>query len=241
MTYCQYVLSTGLKSLHRGQSDSQIQHMENRMTLKKRREMEKLERHEEILDAAERVFFQKSYEQSTMDDIAREAQLSRALLYVYFKDKAAIMRGIMLRAGTSLQNRFEHALQQNPTGLEQIEGIGHAYHAFSIEEPHYFDVLTSVTTFPSPETEDGQMQAMEFCRERINKIMVDALYNGLRDGSVSATQVPDPLQTAFYMQGALHGVIMQTRGPKSALSTYPDGLQLIRYTIAMLTVSVKAR
>ncbi|MDP1756462.1 MAG: helix-turn-helix domain-containing protein, partial [Pseudohongiella sp.] len=37
--------------------------------------MEKLERHEEILDAAERVFFQKNYEQSTMDDIAREAHL----------------------------------------------------------------------------------------------------------------------------------------------------------------------
>lgn len=211
------------------------------MTLKKRREMEKLERHEEILDAAEQVFFHKSYEQSTMDDIAREARLSRALLYVYFKDKAAIMRGIMLRAGNALQTRFEHALQQSPTGLEQIEGIGHAYHAFSIEEPHYFDVLTSVTTFPGPETDDGQMQAMEFCRERINSIMVDALENGLRDGSISRSQVPDPLQAAFYLQGALHGVIMQTRGPKSELSTYPDGPKLIRYTIAMLTVSVKAR
>lgn len=88
--------------------------------LKKRREMEKLERHEEILDAAEKIFFLKSYEQSTMDDIAREAHLSRALLYVYFKDKAAIMRAIMLRAGQSLQARFENALHACECGLTQI-------------------------------------------------------------------------------------------------------------------------
>ena len=208
--------------------------------LKKRRELEKLERHEEILDAAERVFFQKSYEQSTMDDIAKEAVLSRALLYVYFTDKAAIMRGIMLRAGLALQARFERALQEYDTGLAQIEGIGHAYHDFSCHEPHYFDVLTSVTTFPEPLIADAQLQALDCCRERINNVMVQALANGLNDGSISTEQVPDPLQAAFYLQGALHGVIMQTRGPKSTMSTYPDGPQLISYTIAMLTLSVKA-
>jgi AcrR family transcriptional regulator len=209
------------------------------MTLRIRRAMEKLERHEEILDAAEQVFFEKSYEQSTMDDIARAARLSRALLYVYFKDKPAIMRGIMLRAGNSLQNRFEKPLQQFKTGLEQIEGIGHAYHAFSEEEPNYFDVLTSVTTFPGPDTVDEQLLAMDRSRERVNQIMVEALENGIKDGSISPEQVPDPLQTAFYLQGALHGVIMQTRGPKSAHTDYPVGKDLILYTISMLTLSVK--
>lgn len=210
------------------------------MTLKTRREMEKLGRHEEILDAAEQVFFKKSYEQTTMDEIARAARLSRALLYVYFKDKPAIMRGIMLRAGNSLQARFEKPLQQFKTGLAQIEGIGHAYHAFSEEEPDYFDVLTSVTTFPEPDCVDEQLLAMDSCRERINQIMVEALNNGIKDGSISAASVPNPLQTAFYLQGALHGVIMQTRGPKSAHTDYPIAKDLILYTVAMLTLSIKA-
>ncbi|MDO9519479.1 MAG: TetR/AcrR family transcriptional regulator [Pseudohongiella sp.] len=209
------------------------------MTLKSRREMEKLERHEEILDAAELVFFKKSYEQTTMDDIARAARLSRALLYVYFTDKPSIMRGIMLRAGNSLQVRFEKTLQLFKTGLEQIEGIGHAYHAFSEQEPNYFDVLTSITTFPGPDTVDEQLLAMDRCRERVNEIMVEALENGIRDGSISPEQVPNPLQTAFYLQGALHGVIMQTRGPKSAQTNYPAATELILYTISMLTLSVK--
>lgn len=210
------------------------------MSLRARREMEKLGRQEEILDAAEKMFFTKSYEHTTMDDIARAASLSRALLYVYFKDKPAIMRGIMLRAGSALQTRFESALLACKTGLEQIQCIGHAYHAFSTEEPDYFDVLTSVTTFPEPETPDAQGMAMDQCRERVNQIMVQALQNGISDGTISPQRVPDPLQTAFYLQGALHGVIMQTRGHKSAHSHYPQAEDLILYTIAMLTLSVKA-
>lgn len=134
------------------------------MTLKARREREKQERYEEIVDAAEKVFFSKSYEQTSMDEIARAAGLSRALLYVYFKDKSAIMRGVMLRA----------------------------------------------------------------------------LLNGMQDSTLDAASIVNPLQTAFYLQGALHGVIMQTRGPKSQMTAYPDPQDLIKYTIAMLTTSIRA-
>lgn len=210
------------------------------MTLKARREREKQERYEEILDAAEQVFFRKSYEQTSMDEIAKAAGLSRALLYVYFKDKSAIMRGIMLRAAQSLQNRFADVLANTATGVEQIDGIGHAYHAFSREEANYFDVLTTVATFPGPDTVDEQLLSLGSCRERINGLMVQALVNGVRDGTLNANNVRDPLQTAFYLQGALHGVIMQSRSPKSTQTGYPDPADLIRYTISMLTTSLRA-
>ncbi|MEX0737851.1 MAG: TetR/AcrR family transcriptional regulator [Pseudohongiella sp.] len=209
------------------------------MTVRRRRAKEKQERHDEILDAAELTFFEKGYEQTSMDDIARAAQLSRALLYVYFKDKAAIMRGVMLRAAQSLQRRFECAMAAGDTGVAQIEGIGHAYHAFSVDEANYFDVLTSMATFPGPDETDAQLLAMDHCRERVNDLMVQALQNGIRDGSLSAVHINNPLQTAFYLQGALHGVIMQTRGAKSPQGSYPEAHDLIKYTIAMLTNSIE--
>lgn len=210
------------------------------MTLKARREREKQERYEEIVDAAEKVFFSKSYEQTSMDEIARAAGLSRALLYVYFKDKSAIMRGVMLRAAQSLQRRFALALEHGASGVEQIEGIGHAYHAFSTEEPDYFDVMTTIATFPGPDNTDQQLQSLDSCRESVNDLMVRALLNGLQDSTLDAASIVNPLQTAFYLQGALHGVIMQTRGPKSQMTAYPDPQDLIKYTIAMLTASIRA-
>lgn len=48
-----------------------------------------------ILQAAEKVFVQKGYSLSTVDDIAGEAQFSKATLYRYFKSKSDILLEII--------------------------------------------------------------------------------------------------------------------------------------------------
>ena len=103
------------------------------MSVDDRREKEKQERRESILDAAEQVFFSKGFDKCSMDEIARTAQLSRALLYVYFKDKAAIMRGIMLRSIECLRDRFARAISEAELGLDQVGKFGQAYYDFSRE------------------------------------------------------------------------------------------------------------
>ena len=118
------------------------------MALNARREKEKQQRAEDIVAAAEKVFFEKGFANSSMDEIATEAQLSRALLYVYFKDKAAIMRAVMLNALLALEKTFQEALQAGDTGLAQISGIGRAYYQYSIDHSDYFDVKTELNTFP---------------------------------------------------------------------------------------------
>ena len=49
-----------------------------------------------ILAAAERLFTEKGTEKTTMDDIAREAEYSKATLYVYFQSKEEIINAILL-------------------------------------------------------------------------------------------------------------------------------------------------
>jgi AcrR family transcriptional regulator len=48
-----------------------------------RRRREKEQRKAEIVDAAERLFFSRSYEDVSMDDIAREVELNKATIYLY--------------------------------------------------------------------------------------------------------------------------------------------------------------
>lgn len=209
------------------------------MTLDQRREREKQDRRDSILDAAEQVFFAKGFEKSSMDEIARSAQLSRALLYVYFKDKAAIMRGLMLRAGKALCHRFAAAIEQSDCGSEQITNIGRAYFRFSIEEPNYFGVLTQASTFAHLAEEDEQTAALHACRTEAISLMVEALRKGVADGSLSSERVADPLLTADYLRGALHGVIMEC---SNAAEMDPDrpGLEtIVDYTLQMLTHSMR--
>ncbi|SDS45360.1 transcriptional regulator, TetR family [Halopseudomonas xinjiangensis] len=209
------------------------------MSADERREREKQERRVSILDAAEQVFFTKGYDKCSMDEIARTAQLSRALLYVYFKDKSAMMRGIMLRAVECLRDRFARAISEAELGLDQVGKFGQAYYDFSREESHYFDVLTQINTFPHLSEDDEHSEALRCCAEDVMGLMVEALQRGVADGSLSRDRVRDPMMTAFYLRGALHGVIMETRQADQKATQLPDAAELICYTIDALGQSLR--
>ncbi|HLV77987.1 MAG TPA: helix-turn-helix domain-containing protein [Marinobacter sp.] len=204
--------------------------------LKTRREREKQERYDTILDAAECVFAEKGYERTSMDDIARTASLSRALLYVYFRDKAAIQRGIMLRAGQSLVDRFQNALAQSDTGLAQIRAMGEAYYRFYQEEPDYFSALTKASTAMA-EAEDEQVSEMLCSRNELMQLMEAAIHKGLQDGTMSRARITSPAQTALYLRGALHGVILLCQAEAAALPASQADL-LIQHSMDMLTHSL---
>ena len=59
-----------------------------------------------ILAAAERLFAEKGTEKTTMDDIAREAEYSKATLYVYFQSKEEIINAILLSGMVLLKKKI---------------------------------------------------------------------------------------------------------------------------------------
>ena len=207
--------------------------------LKTRREREKQARYDTILDSAELVFSEKGYERTSMDDIARTASLSRALLYVYFKDKAAIQRGIMLRAGHSLFRRFEEARQTADTGLAQIRAMGESYYRFYLEEPDYFSALTKASTAMA-EADESQAEEMLCSKSDLMELMAGAIELGLQDGTMNRDRITDPIQTALYLRGALHGVILLCQSEMGEGNPEFPAEQLIRHTMDMLTSSISA-
>jgi len=53
------------------------------------------ERKTQITEAAAKVFSKKGFDKARMDDIAKEAQLSKGALYLYFKSKDAIITHLL--------------------------------------------------------------------------------------------------------------------------------------------------
>src|SRR5262245_14976656 len=78
-----------------------------------RRLEEKVRPRAEIVDAAEAAGRDVGLDALTMDDVARRARLSRALLYVYFQDRTDLMFGLAERAMTMLHGRFVEAAERN--------------------------------------------------------------------------------------------------------------------------------
>jgi TetR/AcrR family transcriptional regulator len=206
-----------------------------------RRQEEKERRRAEILDATEAVAAEVGWDAMTMDQVARKARLSRALLYVYFKDKQDLLFGICERALATLTQRFAEAVARQKRGLDQLVGIGRAYVAFSQEFPVYFEVMARcelLTPDPATNTNEGQAIARgDECRE----LMVEVIKVGVTDGSIRP-DVGEPHVVSNALWAFMHGVLQFASTKANVLLhggvTIKD---LVEHALLMATRSVEAK
>jgi AcrR family transcriptional regulator len=175
--------------------------------LAERRREEKGRRREEILDAAAEVAAESGFDAVTMDQVARRARLSRALIYVYFHDKPDLHLGLCERGLDELLQRFISETGAAPTGAEQLSDMGRAYIAFAQERPVYFEALARFEARDGLAPPEGSN--FERClagADRIHTLMTDAIHQGVADGSIrSDVGEADPV--AVVLWGFMHGVI----------------------------------
>jgi len=171
-----------------------------------RREEEKERRRAEILDAAEALYAKKGWDALTVDQVARIARLSRALVYVYFRDKEDLLFAIGERAVRLLLERCKAAVAGTARGMDQVDAIGRAYMGYAHEFPHYFDFCTRFQSHAAdadPGTNEGACQAAS---DQLIGTVVQAIETGIRDGSIRA-DIGDPLLFALTLWAFTHGII----------------------------------
>jgi len=89
------------------------------MGIQERKEREKERRRQQIIVAAKRVFSEKGFNKSTMEDIAKEAELSPGTLYLYFKNKEELYASLSLRILQYLHIRVTHVNKDADLSPEQ--------------------------------------------------------------------------------------------------------------------------
>jgi AcrR family transcriptional regulator len=77
------------------------------MGIQERKQRERERRRQQIIVAAKRVFSEKGFSKTTIEDIAREAELSPGTLYLYFKNKDELYASLSLRILQYLNIRLE--------------------------------------------------------------------------------------------------------------------------------------
>lgn len=177
------------------------------MTIAERRAEEKDRRRAEIVDAAEQVFAQTGYEQATMEQVARAARLSRALIYVYFKDKTELHFAVSERALSLLRERFMQAAARHKTGLDQVGAIGRAYIGFAQEVPHYFAAMSRFEAHRPEEVVEGSCEsACLQAGDRVHRVIVESIELGIADGTIRA-DIGNPYLVSVTLWGFMHGTI----------------------------------
>ena len=113
------------------------------MGIQERKEREKERRRQQILIAAKRVFYNKGFAKVTMEDIAREAELSPGTLYLYFKSKDELCASLSLRILQYLNIRLRHvSTEKELDGQQKLEALKDA-----IIDVYEFDPLILINLF----------------------------------------------------------------------------------------------
>ncbi len=108
------------------------------MGIKERKEREKEARREEIISAAEKVFFEKGLVLATMDEIAERAELSKGTLYLYYKSKEDLYIAAALRGWEILARMFREATSTGEAPLKLLQNLGNAYYQYFLEYRNYY-------------------------------------------------------------------------------------------------------
>jgi AcrR family transcriptional regulator len=176
------------------------------MGIAERKEREKEQRRNDIIDAAENVFFSKGINLATMDEVAEKAELSKGTLYLYFKSKGDLYLAITQRALSLLADMFDEAIKQHSTGLDQIRAVGQAYYHYSQIHVNYFNTILHYEI--SQLEMDGVGETLLECHRLGQKVMLlvaSTIETGIKDGTIRADL--DPVNTAYLLQGQSSGII----------------------------------
>jgi len=161
-----------------------------------------------ILEAAYQRFLHYGYSKTTMNEIAGDLSISKALLYYYFPDKSelyiAVMRGLsadyirLLHQRISLSNNLLSAFNA------QID----THHEFIVNNYNFFDFfrLNEQNLPPAIWEIIGQIHQTEI--DELSKVLLSEVSKG------DIKPVDDPAGIIDLILDALHGVKVQSMAHK---------------------------
>lgn len=102
-----------------------------------RREIKKVERRNNILKAAEELFFSKGYDNVSLNEIAKNADLGRSTVYLYFENKEELFFAIVFKGTQILHGKILDKTERVKTSLEKLAAFRSAYFEFATEYPEH--------------------------------------------------------------------------------------------------------
>jgi AcrR family transcriptional regulator len=129
----------------------------------------------EILAAAKRLFVEEGYNATTIRRIAARVGISSTALYVYFRDKDAILREICNETFAALIEKLDAVRRDCPDPLKALEEALGGYIRFGLNHPNEYEL----TFIAQPrkkyqEVESGEdlgMQAFQRFYECVNAVV----------------------------------------------------------------------
>jgi len=115
-----------------------------------RKEREKERRRADILASAEHLLFQHGLEHFTVEGVANEAEVSKATVYLYFKNKEDLLFTIFNKGHQLLYELIDQDFNQAPDNESKLATFFNAVVKYQKQYPDYFNMLFLFMANPIP-------------------------------------------------------------------------------------------
>ena len=146
--------------------------MESRPPTRTRRRMRAAERRAQLLEVARKVFGRYGFHTVTMDTVAKEAGVTKPILYDHFPSKRDLYLALLEADLANLRERLHDALDRSAGNRERIRGSFQAYFDFVDEHAEGFRLLMQEASGPERQFREMVGQLRSEIMGRVTEIIV---------------------------------------------------------------------
>jgi AcrR family transcriptional regulator len=203
-----------------------------------KRELNKARHKTAILDAAEKLFLAKGFDATSIDDVAKEARLTKRTLYQYFTSKEDLFYAVALKAARILTESYETEISRGKTALEKIRFANGAFLEF-YRKYHGLFILLNYQPSNRQNSEASQsfqeLQLLDGVRMRY---FAEIIREAKADGSINpGLDTKKAVFFAFFASFSLLNMLSSMQGAWDVLGLDED--DFIRFCFDMLVSALK--
>jgi len=174
------------------------------MTVRERRQREKLAIRDQILDAARELFIAEGYDGVSMRKVAERIEYSPTAIYLHFADKEALFRELCHEDyGRLAQSMQGLAMLHDP--IERVRQLGLSYIEFGLKNPNHYKLMF-MTAHPPTELADRDLE-MKGNPEMDSYAFLRATVQEASDARLLRDDLDDVSVICQTLWAALHGVV----------------------------------
>jgi AcrR family transcriptional regulator len=165
-----------------------------------RREQQKLELRERILEAASELFLEHGYSGFSLRQVAEKIGYSPTTVYLYFENKDDLLFEVSLEGFEKFRQTLEAAYARTTDPVERLTEMGRAYIAFGIAYPaHYRLMFLERGDFLLKEDPGSKKPAISAFDVMVRAVQEAHAAGVLRSG--------EPMDFVYSLWAGVHGLV----------------------------------
>ena len=164
------------------------------MEMTSRREYNKQQCRVRILKASRQLFRAKGFEQTTMEDVALHAEVSKATLYNYFTNKDSLLLGIAEAALDEIRQLVAEELQDEQSAVQKLHRV---MQTFVLDLARYLALCRKTTYLNSFEGSELYRTRLEML-EILRALVLEGQAQGTLRSDIGAQDIVDLLMGVYF-------------------------------------------